>query len=359
LNDTIRALLAAGRQQGIFSGAAAGIATETDTLTVVEGYPRASAEDPLEAGDWFDLASLTKPLATTLAVADLASRGLLRFDDRLVDLFDEPLEPPKDEITVAMLLEHTAGFPAWRPYFEDLRELPWSERRRRFLDHLLTESLESIPGRTTRYSDLGFMLLGVIVERVGGMDLDAYVATRIYEPLGLDLFFNRTGPTKTIRPGRYVATSRCAWRQRLLIGEVHDDNAWAVGGVAGHAGLFGTIGAVTELVRHLLVAWTQGSSLAAIKAEVVAQLCNHAGPAGSNRALGFDRPDTKNSAAGSHFPRAAVGHLGFTGTSFWIDPDRRLGVVLLTNRVHMGDDPEPIRRFRPWFHDRVLEFITA
>ncbi len=350
-------LLGQGGAQQVFSGGAAAVFTAHDMVTAVAGR-RSRDGDAVRPCDWFDLASLTKPLCTTLAIADLAAKAALDLDDSLAHFFAAREAPATwRQITVAMLLAHTAGLPAWRAYYQQLTAADWSQRKPLLLRLLAAEPLESAPGERVGYSDLGFLLLGLLVERLSGTTLDRYVAERVYRPLGVELFFNRTGPAPEIRSGRYVATGNCERGQQLLWGEVHDDNAWALGGVAGHAGLFGSVGAVVGLLQGLLRAWLHGAPLAHIPATLVARFCNHPGP----RALGFDRPDpaAQISSAGARLSRQSIGHLGFTGTSFWLDPEQGLGIVLLTNRVHLAADKALIRRYRAWFHDTVVSALKT
>ncbi len=358
LSPLLADLLGQGCEKRLFSGGAAAVFTTQEMVTAVAGL-RSCDGDALQPSDWFDLASLTKPLCTTLVIADLAGRGALDIDAPLATLFPPGKAPDTwRQITTAMLLAHTSGLAAWRPYHQELEAVGWHHRKPLLLNMLAAEPLESAPGEQTCYSDLGFLLLGLLAEHLSGTELDTYAAERVYRPLGVDLFCNRTGPVPAIRPGRYLATSQYGRGQRPLAGEVHDDNARSLGGVAGHAGLFGSIGAVAGLLQQLLRAWLHNAPLADIPAAIVARFCDHPGP----RALGFDRPSpsaTAPSSAGTRLSGRSIGHLGFTGTSFWLDPELGTGIALLTNRVHMATSRAAMRQYRAWFHDRVVEGMTG
>jgi len=303
----------------------------------------------------FDLASLTKPLATTLAVMKLIETGHLDLDQTIGSYLPCLGGTDKDAIQVQHLLYHNSGLPAYRPYFKALAKFPFEMREARLREFLIREPLESRVGDQVRYSDLGFMLLRWIVEEVSHMRLDRFVAEKIYKPLGLsDLFFI----DRTIEPPhkRYAATEKCPWRNQVMEGAVHDDNAWVIGGIAGHAGLFGTAGDLHRLINELL--WTYHGQPSVVFQQPLLQkifkpLYN------KERALGFDMPSTRESSAGRYFSRKSVGHLGFTGTSFWMDLGRRVIVILLTNRIHPSRNNDCIKAFRPHLHDAVMTHVLS
>ena len=335
------AVLAAGDSHGIRYRKAAGVADCRDGTPV--------APDTI-----FDLASLTKPLATTLAFLRLWRAGRVRPEDRLDRWLPSVVPPDKAAVRLEELLTHTAGFPAHRPFYRALRRLPFPQRKPALRRWLLRVPLQSRPGAETRYSDLGFMTLAWVLEQVAGEPLDRWAGDHIYKPLGLNLHFPRMNPASPAPPNppaRYAATERCGWRKRILRGEVHDDNAFAVGGVDGHAGLFGTAEDVFRLLAGLARAHGGRPSEVFGSAGHVRRLLAPAGP--GLRALGFDVADGNPPACGRRFSRNTVGHLGFTGTSFWMDlADDRI-VVLLSNRVHPSRWNIRIRGFRPLLHDAV------
>lgn len=303
----------------------------------------------------FDLASLTKPLATAPALMCLMADGRLAPESRLERLLPEFQGQPAARVTVAQLLRHTSGLPAWEPYFEHLRQLPAAERWPWLQHRLSRTALQAPPGAQTVYSDLNFMILGWLVQRISGVGLDRFVAQRVYQPLDIaPLYFSDTaGP---VPPGAYAATERCPWRG-LLRGRVHDDNCHALGGVCGHAGLFGTAAAVHRLLAELLDAHRGEGAGAVFDPRWVRAFLDL--PRDGRRPMGFDRPSGPMPACGGRFSPSTVGHLGFTGGSCWMDLERRHMVVLLTNRVHPTRCNEAIRGFRPRLHDAVIEGLAA
>jgi CubicO group peptidase (beta-lactamase class C family) len=308
---------------------------------------------PVTASTFFDLASLTKPLATTLAVLALVKEGAFSFDSRLGELHPLCDNSDKAPCTLEQLLLHTAGLPAHRHYYRELVKRPPSERHA-LLDVLLRDTpLESPPGTEVVYSDLGFMLLRGVVERAAGMPLDEVVQQRVYEPAGIGaLCYRRLPLARGEKLSSFAATSRCPWRGKLLRGEVEDDNCWALGGVDGQAGLFGTARGVHHLLSLLLGIYCGKATHPALSREMLHRIFDPARYPG--RTPGFDRPAAQGSAAGCFFSRYSVGHLGFTGTSFWLDLARGIGVVLLTNRVHPTRKNDRLQAFRPRVHDRVM-----
>ncbi|MEW6218973.1 MAG: serine hydrolase [Thermodesulfobacteriota bacterium] len=366
-------LLAEGVRQGVFPGGAYGVGQGPPAARRIwQGAAGcaclAPVPLPLMPAALFDLASLTKPLATTLLLAQAVGRRQLDLDTPLAHLLLPPLPADKKAITVRQLLSHCSGLPAHRPYYRELVTQPPAARRRRLLELLLAEPLLAPPGEATLYSDCGFLLLGLLVEAWCGESLDRAVQRLVYQPLGLEAHLGfrplaRDGLLDPAAPGaggrQLVATSRCPWRGRLLQGEVEDENAHALEGVAGHAGLFGDVAGVVDLALILLDAWQGRGAGAAFFGPGLAPFFQRGtAPAGSTWALGFDTPSDVGSSAGRFLSRRSAGHLGFTGTSFWIDPDQDLVVVLLTNRVHPRRDNPAIRAFRPRFHE-ALEAALA
>lgn len=303
----------------------------------------------------FDLASLTKPLATTLAVMKLMQRALLSLDDTLGELMAPCMGTDKAEITIRHLLYHNSGLPDYRPYYKDLSAADPAARRALILSRIVDEPLAYPVGEKVLYSDLGFMLLRGIVETASGRGLDDLVRQEVYLPLQLqDLFF--VDPENPLPIDRFAATEWCPWRQRQIRGVVHDENAYMVGGVDGHAGLFGTAADVHSLLVEMLGTYSGGwSHHQAFGPDLLRTFLDYG--KGTERALGFDRPAAKGSASGCHFSKNSVGHLGYTGTSFWMDLDRSIIIILLTNRIHPSRDNDKIRKFRPALHDAVMETL--
>lgn len=349
VDELMRAALA----DGVFPGGVLHVSTGENVL-FSRAYGRASifTGRRVTPDTVFDLASLTKPLATTLAVMKLVETGRLALDGRIGRVLPELQDSDKAAIRIRHLLYHTSGLPDYRPYYIDLVNLPPAARRNALHGRLASEPLVGTIGETVRYSDLGFMLLEWIVEKTAAMRLDRFVRKTVYRPLGLEnlFFIDAGGPPP---PGKaFAATENCPWRKKVLEGAVHDDNAWAVGGVAGHAGLFGTAGDLHRLLTLLLAAFHGRPVSPVFRPALVRTFFRRGIPGG--RALGFDAPSAEGSSAGSCFSAQSVGHLGFTGTSFWMDLERRTIVILLTNRVHPSRANHRIRAFRPRLHDLVM-----
>ncbi len=358
-------LLEEGIEEGVFVGAAAGIVAgppaERRQWIVHRGRAaRLPATRPLRLATCFDLASLTKPLATTLAIMALVEEEKIGLAEPLPQLLREPIPADKQAITLRQLLSHCSGLTAHRPFYREIAALPEEKRRQAMLDRILADPLAAPIGSKAIYSDLGFMLLGWIAEERCGERLNTWVGEKIYRPLGLDkgLFFR---PLAAPPPqGKEFASSEaCPWRGRVLCGEVSDENTHALGGVAGQAGLFGDVASAIALVTFLLDCWQGRRTHPAFSMKTLRTFLSREGSVPeSTWALGFDTPSSSHSSAGRFFSPRSVGHLGFTGTSFWIDPDRDLAVVLLTNRVHPSRDNLAIRGFRPRFHDAVAASLN-
>ena len=216
---------------------------------------------------------------------------------------------------------------------------------------LVDEPLVHPIGDRVLYSDLGFMILAWLIEYAGGLPLDRFVSEKIYQPLGVDNLFFAAGTDSQARD-MFAATEMCSWRNRLLVGQVHDENAYVVGGVQGHAGLFGTAAAVHKLLSELLFSYHGDPGRSLFHTDLVRLFFERL--PGAERTLGFDMPAAEKSSAGSLFSTDTVGHLGFTGTSFWMDLNRSIIVILLTNRVHPTRENEAIKTFRPQLHDEVM-----
>ena len=316
---------------------------------------------PVKKNSLFDLASLTKPLATSLAFVKLVEYGTVSPGQALSTLIDAFSPTDKAEVSVEQLLRHTSGLPAHRPYYQTLMSHPPKERKRVLRELLAAEPLVNRPAEKCLYSDIGYMILAWIVEDISGLRIDRFVEKEIYRPLDVrDLFFvDRFAPridggTFPEVQDRMVATEHCPWRKKKLCGEVHDDNAWAAGGVAGHAGLFGSADAVLKLADRILLA-LQGKETAVLDGRVLRDFVGKKGL--SSYVAGFDTPSETGSAAGRYVSSRTVGHLGFTGTSFWIDPVSSVIVILLTNRVHPLRENHAIRSFRPELHDLIMERV--
>jgi serine-type D-Ala-D-Ala carboxypeptidase len=320
----------------------------------------------------FDLSSLTKVLATTVAVMMLAREERIRLDDRVTRFFPNFSLHGKDRITIRHLLAHCSGLPAWQPFFQLVSDIERggkvnfiaSPRAKHWVyEEIHRAKLEAPTSAKAIYSDLNFIILGEVVEHVSGVSLERFCHERIYRRLGLeatgfiDLARARTQKLKPV-PEMFAATENCPTRRRILIGEVHDENAFAMGGVAGHAGLFAPVREVDRIAAELIACYKGRSDMVA--PAIIREFWTRAATApGATWALGWDTPSPNHSSSGHHFPPTAVGHLGFTGTSIWIDPEREIAVTVLTNRVHPSRDNQAIREFRPKIHDLIMEAIDG
>lgn len=325
------------------------------------GQTQNGREDQKLDGDTlFDLASLTKPLCTALCVAALVSKRKLDLSTPLASLLrcrDYPVH--WQQIRISDLLSHSSGLPAYREYFRQFAPLQRADNQERLFSLIAREALEYECRTSCVYSDLGYMALGRIVERVAEDSLADFFRATIAGPIGLEegLAFRPVGAVPAQTRENIAATEHCPWRGRLLVGEVHDEHAWLLGGTAGHAGLFGKARAVGELCILLADIWHDRQRHPYMDSEVLRRFLDYTSPAGP-WALGFDRPSAAHSSSGDCFSQTTVGHLGFTGTSFWIDLQQDKVVVLLTNRVHPSRENNKIRQFRPWFHNCIMREIS-
>jgi len=350
-----------------------------------EGTPRASGGAPRLAGfarrgnlevstaTLFDLASLTKAVATTTMAMILYERGLLELDASVVGIVPEfgahsshEPDPRHREVTFRMLLAHSSGLPAYEKLFLKARS------RDDLLHAAFTTPLTADPGSCAEYSDIGFIILGAALERIAEESLDRFCQREIFGPLAMTrTTFNPPAemrdeipPTADERaacvgpglgPGQVERGStvpRHTFRDRVIQGEVQDENAFVLGGVAGHAGLFSTAEDVARFAHAML---NGGNPI--LRPETVSLFTRReAVPAGTSRALGWDTP-SRPSQSGKHFGPESFGHLGYTGTSLWIDPERQLSVTLLTNRTWPDCSSQAIKQVRPRFHDSIIETL--
>ncbi len=219
------------------------------------------------------------------------------------------------------------------------------------IDAIFKENLIAAPGEKSCYSDIGFILLGFIVEKITGVSLAEAAKDLLYGPLGLsdDLFYPSLQEKKNVD---YVSTEKCPWTGNMLSGKVHDENCRAIGGVAGHAGLFGTLHGVLSMCEQFLDQWKGRGEHPAYSNKQLQRILEPVGNSGWT--MGFDLVSESGSSSGNFFTKESVGHLGFTGTSFWIDPVKECIIVLLTNRVHPTRENWKIKEFRPVFHDLLM-----
>jgi beta-N-acetylhexosaminidase len=303
----------------------------------------------------YDMASITKVMVTTTCVMKLLEQDRLALDISVVRYLPEWAATAKSDpdpswrarVTVRNLMLHDAGLPAHRDFYKQ------AKGHDAMLAAVMAEPLVREPGMQVEYSDLGLILVGAIVERLTGESLDKFAKEEILNPLGMtNTMFN---PPRSLRDRIAPTELDSDFRKRLVWGEVHDENAWAMGGVAGHAGLFSTAGDVARFAQMLL----NGGIYAyhrILSRETIEAFTRRQTIGDSARAIGWDVP-TQPSSAGHYFSEKSFGHTGFTGTSVWIDPEQGLFVVLLTNRVNPTRANEKIRQVRPALHDAVFEAL--
>ncbi len=340
----------------------------------------------------FDLASLTKVFATVPTIMKLVDQGRIALEDPLSKLINSANLGDKKALTLRLLLTHSAGLIDWKPFYEKLRDQPLTDRKRLLREWIIQEPFAYEPGKGSLYSDLGFMLLEWVIEEQTGESLAEFAQRNFYGPLGLKRTFFSPSPLSpparggegreldshsplsrgqapfsgndgTLFPvsGRnyateeFAATEDCPWRKRVLQGEVHDDNAWTLGGYSGHAGLFSTAEEIYVMVDMLRKHFLEKRH-DHFKPETVREFFRKQDIVkGSDWALGWDTRALEGSSAGKYFSRDSVGHTGFTGTSIWMDLEKDVIAILLTNRVHPKRDNDKIKQFRPVFHDAVME----
>ncbi len=305
----------------------------------------------VQVDDLYDLASLTKVVVTTTLCLIMESEGRLDIDAPVAAWLPDFKGNRREFVTLRHLLAHCSGLPAHIPFFETCGSMD------EVLDQVLATELVYEPGTDTVYSDLGFLLLGMIVAACGEDAMQNLAQRMVFDPLGMHEIGYLPKPELLSRiPPTEVNAEH---RGGLIHGEVHDGNASAMGGIAPHAGLFGK---GDDLSRYLQAMLCDGrlDGEQVLPAEGIRKFTRRAGIVeGSTRALGWDTVSVTGSSAGRHFSEGSYGHMGFTGTTVWADPVQDLGVVLLTNRVHPSREGDGIKRLRPEFHDAVAEAVLG
>ena len=336
-----------------FPGAAFAV-TYRGALVASQGFGRFTYDvgsQEVQADTIFDLASVTKAVATTTGAMLLYERGLLSLEAPLESILPEfvSLGPPhqhevRQRVTVRMLLAHCSGLPAYQKLFQSV------DTREELIGAALTAPLVAGPGTRAEYSDIGFILLGEVLVRLSGRALERYTQEEIFLPLGMER--TRFNPPEQWRPDIPPTECDLTFRKRIIQGEVNDENAWVMAGVAGHAGVFAS---ATEIARFAECLLRGGMPI--LKADTVRLFtAREELPRGTSRALGWDTP-SHPSSSGNWFTPSSFGHLGFTGTSLWIDPQRQLSVTLLTNRTWPNRRSQVIRQVRPELYDAVVEAV--
>ena len=362
-------VLQRGLEYGVFPGAVALVAQGGKVAFFEHVGNRSLVPEraPMNRDTLFDLASLTKVMATIPAIMKLVDQGRVALDDPLSKLIVSTDLGEKRDLTLRLLLTHSAGLIDWKPFFERLREHPLKERKRLLRESIIQEPFAYEPAKGSIYSDLGFMLLEWMIEERTEETLPEFAEKNFYGPLGLKrtLFRGTSEEGNPPRPSfikkgklsaeEFAATEDCPWRKRVLQGEVHDDNAWTLGGYSGHAGLFSTAEEIFVFAKMLRDHYL-GKRDDFFKTRTVREFFRRQYIVkGSDWALGWDTRAWEGSSAGKYFSRDSVGHTGFTGTSIWMDLEKDVIAILLSNRVHPKRDNDKIKQFRPVFHDAVME----
>ncbi len=361
-----RAVLEAGLLEEVFPGVVAAVWSRKDPDVFHFGWGgsrrlrlKGLGAQPMERDTPFDLASLTKVFGTAGLAMALIERGWIRWNTPVRAILPDFRY---SGITLGDLAGHISGLPAWAPLFEGMREtfqtrelerIAVDERQAVMRELVFGIDIERAPRSKAVYSDLGFLVLGFCLEEVAGLPLDHAVERMLWRPMGLadgtsraPFYVRTTEPAFRGRDETVAATEDCPWRGAILQGQVHDDNAWAMGGYGGHAGAFGDARTLLRYGKGLLA----GTFSATVMRDAWSRLLI---PEGSDRTPGWDTPSGEFPALGKIFSARSVGHLGFTGTSFWIDPVNQVVVTLLTNRVHPTRENPRMKPFRGRFHDAL------
>lgn len=374
--DRIKTVIEEGIGRSVFPGAVLLVAVSGE-LRYLKAFgkriltPHAA---PMGRDTIFDVASLTKVFATTPAVMKLVDEGRLGLDQDLSGVIPPEELGEKGHLTPRLLLTHSSGLPAHRPFYRDLVGYRPGERKKIVREWIVREPYAYEPGHGTLYSDLGFMLLEWVIEARTGTSLKGFAEKTFYRPLGLkNTFFrgedpfdegkggNTQGGAENRGEGRgmqFAATEHCPWRKRVLLGEVDDENAYALGGYSGHAGLFSTAEELWTLADMFRGHFLETRSDFFMPATVKEFFRRQELVTGSDWALGWDTRALEGSSAGRFFSRQSVGHTGFTGTSIWMDLVKDVTAIFLANRVHPSrDNTEEFKAFRPRIHDAIMEDV--
>ena len=349
LADTLQAVLDRARRDSAFPGAIAVVGSRAGTLaTVAVGHLDWNQATVPDEHTLWDLASLTKVVGTTSAMIRLVGEGRVELDAPVQRYLPGWTVPGADRVTIRHLLLHTAGLRAHRPLYTETTDAAGARAL------VYATPLDTVPGARTLYSDLGILLLGDVIETITGERIDVYLKRVVFEPLGMHETMFR--PPADLLP-RIAPTEVDPWRGRHVRGEVHDENAFRLGGVAPHAGLFSSAHDLARFARMYLNHGTL-DSVRVLDSATIALFTRAADRSFSTRALGWDTPDGRNSA-GSLMGEGAFGHTGFTGKSIWIDPSADVFVLLLTNRVNPTRANMRIAAVRRAVADAALSVIRG
>jgi CubicO group peptidase (beta-lactamase class C family) len=388
----VREVLAAGIDEDVFPGAVLLVGRKGEVifeeavgvLSKIEGASRVATRSETV----FDIASLTQPVVTAALVMILLEKGKLNLDDKVARYVPGFGTFSKSDITLRHLLEHSSGLVHWHPFYEEIVALSASSRmgilasstaKDYVYQQISRFPLKNKAGALQIFSDIGYIILGQVVERLFGAPLNKIASKLLFQPLGMtsssfiDLPMVKRGALEAV-PDIVAPTEACPWRKRVLVAEVHDDNAWAMGGISGHAGCFSTARDIHNFASSLLAAYHGQSSFVARKTVrtfwypwvepygeaslVEASIREHFQDKGNKWRLGWEGPNEDNGMNSSGLSPFAVGHSGFTGCSLWIEPELGLDMVLMTNRVHPTRNNKKIMEYRPKLHATILQALA-
>ncbi len=387
-----RELLASGVDEGVFPGAVLLVGKRGEvifeeavgTLSKIEGADGV----PTKVETVFDIASLTQPIVTASLIMILLEKGKLHLDDKVTRYVPGFGTFSKSDITIRNLLEHSSGLVHWHPFYEEIVALSASSRmgilasstaKDYVYQQISRFALKHKAGAVQIFSDIGYIILGQVIERLFGAPLNKIANKLLFQPLGMasssfiDLPMVKRGALEAV-PDIVAPTEACSWRKRILVAEVHDDNAWAMGGISGHAGCFSTARDIHNFAASLLAAYHGQASFVARKTVrtfwypwveqygdpslVEGSIREHFQDKNHSWRLGWEGPNQDNGMVGAGLSPFAVGHAGFTGCSLWIEPELGLDIVLMTNRIHPTRNNKKILEYRPKLHGAILEGLA-
>ncbi len=312
-------------------------------------YTYNKTSQPVKTNSIFDLASVSKVVGTTSAAMILVDRGKLKLDEKVITYLPEFNNNGKDKITVRNLLLHNSGLPAFKKYYDKY------STAKEVINDIMNLKLIYEPGTKYVYSDLGMITLQKVIEKITGTTLDKFLKKELFEPLGMNL--TMYNPPCNLKQNCVPTEIDNFWRMRLLQGEVHDERAYLLNGVAGHAGLFSTAEDLSKFIRMLLNGGVYNGKQIINKKTIDEWTTKQTKQ--SDRGLGWDTRSKEKSSSGKYFSMNSFGHTGYTGTSIWVDKDKKLFVILLTNRVYPTRKNRKIIKFRPVIHDAVYRSIFS
>lgn len=344
-------VLEEGAEKGLYPGGVLWVERKGVTVLVHSvGYTDFEQTVLVDENTLYDLASVTKPVAMASSMLILCQDGMVHFGEPVTDFFPERKLPHLNNVTIRHLLTHTSGLPPWKDMYSG------GQNREQLIDELLAIPLDNEPGTHYAYSCLGYILLSVILEKITGTRLDEFVGSRVFKPLGM----SNTGFNPVLKEGlKVAATDNCPMRKRKLVGEVHDGNAYAMGGVSGNAGLFSNAVDLARFCRAIMPSAKHVENSPFSVPSVTKMFTNAIPESVGGQTIGWFIYPNEMLPAGDLVSRRAIGHSGFTGTAVVIDPEFDLFVILLTNRVCREGDGTEFRHLRRRLLNAVLGSIVC